>query len=62
MTTTNATKDKEEGGGGGEEELKGRVMNSQTAKKLKMEMEIGLQFCESLQTVIHETLHELQEQ
>ena len=61
MTTTNATEDKEEGGGE-EEELKGRVMNSQTAKKLKMEMEIGLQFCESLQTVIHEALHELQEQ
>ena len=32
------------------------------AKKSKMEMEIGLQFCETLQSVIHRTLHELQEQ
>ena len=32
------------------------------AKKSRMEMEIGLQFCATLQTVIHQTLHELQEQ
>ena len=57
LTATNATKDKEEEG-----ELKGHVMNSRMAQKIKMEMEIGLQFCEALQTVICQTLHELQEQ
>ena len=37
-------------------------MNSGMAKKLKMEMEIGLKFCETLQTVICQNLHELQVQ
>ena len=42
-----------------EEELKGRVMNARTAKKLKSEMEIGLRYCEALHAAIRGTLQEL---
>ena len=42
-----------------ETELKLQIMNPRTAKKLKSEMEAGIQFCEALHNVICGTLVEL---
>jgi len=54
-----ADRSKVDGSQAGEEILKKEVMNARTAKKIKTEMEAGMQYCELVHRAIHSILTDL---